>query len=341
MMSAVRIASAATGIGARLRAARASRRFRLAVRVLVGVGVLIAVVAQVGTGPFLHGLLSVDLRVIVAALALSATATAAAAWRWSIIAKRLGVGLPYPRAVGMYYRSQLLNTVLPGGVVGDVQRALTQGRDAGDVGQGARAVVIERTVGQVVQVALAVVVIACFAAEFQGYLLATTGLVVTVIALATLAMTATSARARAALRRELDEISAGVGSARALLQVVVASIVVVACHVVTFGVAVAAVGASVPPMRLAALALVVLLAGSIPLSLGGWGPREGIAGWAFAVAGLGASTGVAASALFGVVAMIAVAPGLVLTALSAVGRVRTPAPVRDVVLAGAQRKGES
>lgn len=340
-MSAVRIASAATGIGSRLRAAWASRRFRLAVRVLVGVGVLMAVVAQVGTGPFLHGLLSVDLRVIVAALALSATATAAAAWRWSIIAKRLGVGLPYPRAVGMYYRSQLLNTVLPGGVVGDVQRALTQGRDAGDVGQGARAVVIERTVGQVVQVALAVVVIACFAAEFQGYLLATTGLVVTVIALATLAMTATSARARAALRRELDELSAGVGSARALLQVVVASIVVVACHVVTFGVAVAEVGASVPPMRLAALALVVLLAGSIPLNLGGWGPREGIAGWTFAVAGLGASAGVAAATLFGILAMIAVTPALVVAATSAARRAQSTAPERTVVLTGTGRKEES
>ena len=285
-----------------VRAAWSSRRIRLAARVLMGVGVLIAVVAQVGTGPFLHGVLSIDLRVIVAALLPSAVATAAAAWRWSIVAERLGVGVRYPRAVGMYYRSQLLNTVLPGGVVGDVQRALTQGRDAGDIGQGARAVVIERTVGQVVQVALAVIVIACFGAEFQGYLLATTGVVVTVLVLAALAMGVMSTRGRVVLRRELDELSAGVGSGRALVQVVVASIVVVACHVVTFGVAVAAVGASVAPTRLAALALVVLLAGSIPLNLGGWGPREGIAGWTFAVAGLGASAGVAAATLFGILA---------------------------------------
>ena len=129
------------------------------------------------------------------------------------------------------------------------------------------------------------------------------------------------------------------GSPGAFVRVVVASIVVVACHVVTFGVAVAAVGASVPPMRLAALALVVLLAGSIPLNLGGWGPREGIAGWTFAVAGLGASAGVAASTLFGILAMIAVAPGLVVAATSAVRRMRTPAPARTVVLAGTGREG--
>ncbi len=325
----------------RLRAVLSSTWFRLAARSLVGVGVLVAVVAQVGSGPFLRGVLSIDLRLIVAALALSAVATAAAAWRWSIIAGRLGVGIRYPQAVGMYYRSQLLNTVLPGGVVGDVQRALTQGRDAGNVGQGARAVVIERTIGQLVQIALAVIVVACFGLEFEGYLLAAIGIVLMVLALAALAMTATSARVSAALRRELDELSAGVGSPGAFVRVVVASIVVVACHVVTFGVAVAAVGASVPPMRLAALALVVLLAGAIPLNLGGWGPREGIAGWTFAVAGLGASAGVAASTLFGILAMIAVAPGLVVAATSAVRRMRTPAPARTVVLAGTGRKGES
>ena len=333
-MSASRVASL-------LRAAGSSRRLRLAARVLVGVGVLVAVVIQVGSGPFLEGLLSVDLGVIALALALSAAATAAAAWRWSIIAGRLGVGVRFPEAVAMYYRSQFLNTVLPGGVVGDVQRAVTQGRNAGNVAQGARAVVIERSIGQVVQLTLAVVVLAWFGSAFEGVLLSTLGIALAVLVLAALATVAASARVRRRLRRELDELSAGVGSPGAFVRVVVASTVVVACHVVTFGVAVAAVGANVPPVRVAAIALVVMIAGSIPLNIGGWGPREGIAAWAFAVAGLGASTGVAASALFGVLAMIAVAPGLVVAATSAVRGVRTPVPARTVVLTGTGRKEES
>ena len=325
----------------RVREVLSSKWLRLTARVLVGVGVLIAVVAHVGSGPFLQGLLSIDLRVIAATFVLSAAATLAAAWRWSIIAGRLGVGLRFTEAVGMYYRSQFLNTVLPGGVVGDVHRAVAQGRNAGNVAQATRAVVIERTVGQVVQIALAVIVLAWFGLEFEGYLLPALGIGLTVLGVAVLATAAASLRARRALRRELDELSAGVGSPGAFARVVVASIVVVACHVVTLGVAVGAVGARVPPLRLAAIALVVLLAGSIPLSIGGWGPREGIAGWAFAVAGLGASTGVAASALFGVVAMIAVVPGLVLTMVSAVRRNRMSAPVRAVVLAGADREARS
>ena len=183
---------------------------------LVGVGVLIAVVVHVGSGPFVQGLLSIDLRVIAATFVLSAAATLAAAWRWSIIAGRLGVGLRFTEAVGMYYRSQFLNTVLPGGVVGDVQRAVTQGRNAGNVAQAARAVVIERTMGQVVQIALAVIVVAWFGLEFEGYLLPALGIGLAVLAVAVLATAAASVRARCALRRELDELSAGVGSPGAL-----------------------------------------------------------------------------------------------------------------------------
>ncbi|MCP2369047.1 uncharacterized membrane protein YbhN (UPF0104 family) [Agromyces flavus] len=306
-------------------------------RTLAGLAVLVAVVAGVGSEPFLRALSSVDPGLVFVALVLSAVATVAAAWRWSTIAGRLGVALGVREAVAWYYRSQFLNTVVPGGVVGDVERAVTQGRDAGNLPQAARAVVIERTVGQLVQVAIAVLVLVYLGSEFQGVLLPVLGIGLVLLVLAVLGTAASSARARRAMRRELGELAAGIGSPVVLLRVVIASVVVVGCHVATLGVAVAAVGASVPPLRLAALALVVLVSGSIPLNVGGWGPREGVAGWAFAVAGLGASTGVAASALFGVLTMISVAPGLVVAVGSTVRRARTHSATPPAVLTVAHR----
>ena len=71
----------------------------------------------------------------------------------------MGVGLPMREAVASYYRSQFLNSTLPGGVLGDVHRAVRHGRDAGDLPRGARAVVWDRVSGQVVQVVLAVLVL--------------------------------------------------------------------------------------------------------------------------------------------------------------------------------------
>ena len=293
-----------------------SRWFRLTLRLAVGGGILIAIVARVGAGPFLHGLMSLDGRTIGAATVLFAVATAAAAWRWRLIARRLGVGLPWSTAVGMYYQSQFLNTLLPGGVIGDVQRAVTHGRRTENLGSASRAVAIERTAGQVVQLALALLILAFFGAEFEGYLLSAITIGLTALVIAGIAAAVASVRVRRALRHEADELRAGLGSPSASAQAVLASMIVVGCHVATFAIATAAVGQSLPPLRMLTLAIVVLLAASIPLNIGGWGPREGVAGWAFALAGFGASAGVAASTLFGVLAIIAVAPGVVVTRIA-------------------------
>jgi len=181
------------------------------------------------------------------------------------------------------------------------------------------AVVLERTVGQAVQFTLAVVIVASSGAEFGGFLPPAIGIGLAVLAaLAVCALAAgwASARVRRALRHEAAELRAGLGSPAVSAQVVAASVVVVGCHVAIFAIATRSVGASVAPMQLLTLAFVVLLAASIPVNIGGWGPREGVAGWAFAMAGLGASTGVSAATLYGVLAMIAAVLGAAVARLA-------------------------
>ena len=57
--------------------------------------------------------------------------------------------------------------------------------------------------------------------------------------------------------------------------------------------------------------MLVLLAMTVPTSIGGWGPREGVAAWAFAAAGLGAAQGVATATVYGVLSLVATLPGAV------------------------------
>lgn len=296
----------------RLRHAVRSAWLRLTTRVVVGVGVLIAVFEAVGAAPFLRGLLSLDAPTIVAAALLAAIATAAAAWRWRLVAVRLGAELRWTTAVGMYYRSQFLNTVLPGGVVGDIHRALAHAREVENIGGAARAVVIERTAGQVVQLALTVPIAAFIGAQLGAHLLAPLAIGLGALGAVVLVVAAARGRVRDLLLREGRQLRSSVGSAGTGVPVVIASVIVVACHVATFTLATAAVGIRVPPTRMLTLALVILLGASIPLNIGGWGPREGIAGWAFALAGFDASAGVAASTLFGVLTLISVSPGAIL-----------------------------
>jgi hypothetical protein len=79
----------------------------------------------------------------------------------------------------------------------------------------------------------------------------------------------------------------------------------------TFVVAARTAGVTTPLTGLVPLALLVLLAMAVPLSVAGWGPREGVAAWAFAAAGLGAGAGVATTVVYGVMSLVAVLPGAV------------------------------
>src|SRR5215218_5831610 len=102
-------------------------------------GTLAVLVWRLGASPFLDGLRAVDGGALVAACGLAVFTTVCCAWRWRIVARGLGIDLPLGTAVPAYYRSLFLNVTLPGGIVGDVHRGISHGRDTSDVGRGLRA----------------------------------------------------------------------------------------------------------------------------------------------------------------------------------------------------------
>ena len=55
--------------------------------------------------------------------------------------------------------------------------------------------------------------------------------------------------------------------------------------------------------------LLALLAMGVPLNIGGWGPREGVAALVFGAAGLGAALGLTTAVVYGVLALVASLPG--------------------------------
>lgn len=259
-------------------------------RVAGGVLVLAVVVERVGAGPFADAVRRTSPTALALALVITAGTTLCCAWRWRVVAGWLGVDVPLRPAVGAYYRSQFLNATLPGGIVGDVQRA---------VSHGVRPVALERVVGQVVQVAATGGVLLLvspwpWAAAVVGVVLA------------------------AALAR--------------WPQVVAASALAAAGHVVVFLVAARAAGTDASLTQLLPLALVVLLAAAIPLNVAGWGPREGVAAWAFAGAGLGAAQGATVAVVYGLLALVATLPGAVLLVRGLwPGRTPTRRPVEEVL----------
>jgi glycosyltransferase 2 family protein len=285
---------------------------RRAVHVTIAAATLAVLVWRVGTAPFLDGLNAVDATALAAAFGLAVLTTVCCAWRWRTVAHGIGVDLPIGAAVAAYYRSIFLNVTLPGGVVGDVHRGISHGRETSDVARALRVVAWERSAGQVVQIVLTAAVLLVLPSPVQS--------AVPLVALAVLAAGAGIAlaarvwpaagrtrwaRLRRAAARDLRD---GLLSRRAWPTVVLASALVVAGHAVTFLIAADAAGADAPLSELLPLALLVMLGAALP-NVGGWGPREGVTAWAFAAAGLGASRGVATAVVYGVMVFVASLPG--------------------------------
>lgn len=305
-------------------------------RLLGGAAILAVLLWRLGTGPFLDGIRTIDARALAAAAGIALLTTVSSAWRWRLVARGLGVGVPMGTAVAAYYRSQFLNTTLPGGVLGDVHRGVSHGRDVGDVGRGLRAVAWERSAGQVVQIVLAVTLLLVLPSPVRSSMPAVAVLLVAALVVAGLLARALprSSRFRAApsrlvrgLRTAGADIRSGLLAQRAWPWILLASVVVVVGHTATFIIAARTAGISASIGELLPLALLVLLAMAVPLNIGGWGPREGVAAWAFAAAGLGAVQGVAAAVVYGVLTLVATLPGAGVLLVAGLRRRSTGAPV--------------
>lgn len=273
-------------------------------RTALGLLALGVVVTRIGTGPFVHGLRLVDPVALLVATAVTALTTTCAAWRWCLVAESLGVEVGLREAVAAVYRAQFLNATLPSGLVGDVDRAVGHGRGTGAMATSIRSVVWERAFGQVVQVAITLAVLLVLPSPLHAL-----APVVAAIGLAVLLTgRAWSTRLPRTVRDDLRRIGAGRWAAP---RIGLASATAVCGHLVVLLVAARTAGVPGPAYVLLPLAAIVLLGSSVPLSVAGWGPREGVAAWAFAAGGLGAGAGVTTSVVYGVMTLVATLPGAV------------------------------
>jgi hypothetical protein len=307
-----------------------ARRFGCSLlRLTAGVAVLWFLWRLVGAAPFRGALGAVTWQAVVAAATLTALTTVCSACRWRVVARALGVDIDLPTAVGAYYRSLFLNSVLIGGGLGDVHRAVAHGLRAGDVVLGLRAVAWERMCGQVIQAAMTVVVVLILPSPVRPAMPYVVAGVAGVAAIAGCAALIVRGAARWRIPRLArvatavsDDLRHGVLAPNVWPQVMVTSVLVVAGHTATFVIAARVAGSTARLGELVVLLLVVQSAIVIPLSIGGWGLREGTAAWAFGAGGFGAPTGVTVATLYAVLMLAAVFPGAGLLLTDSVRRRR-------------------
>lgn len=331
---AVRAAGAAPAPPRRRTAPRVPRALRAHLGSLTGAGILAVLLWRLGSGVFLDGLSRIDAPTLLAALGIGLVTTVFSAWRWVLVARALRIRLPLGGAVGDYYRALFLNAALPGGVLGDVHRAVRHGRSAGDLGRGVRAVVLERAAGQLALLGAGAAVLLTMPSPVRAHtrqiapLLALAALGALAVGLAVRMNRAPVRRGRA-LRATLGEARRALLSRRNGPGVAVSSVVVLAGHLTMFVLAARVAGSTASVAVLTPLAVLALLAMGLPLNVGGWGPREGVTVWAFGAAGLGAGSGLGVAVVYGVLSFAASLPGAVVL----VARRRGPSGTRAASVA--------
>ena len=239
------------------------------VRLVGGALVLALLVWRFGTGPFADALRVTTWGSVALALVFTAAATLANAWRWRIVSAHLGVPLSTTESLTAYYRSQFLNSVLPGGVLGDAHRGTRHGREVGDLGTGLRATAWDRVSGQVVLAGLVTLAVVLVPTPLRRY---------SIVAVAAIGLVALAGWWLGHRRGVLSFVG---GDLRVLRRPAVsgrlagASCLSTAAYVAIFAVAVHTVGVDVGPALMVPLALVVLVGSAIPLERGRVGSARG------------------------------------------------------------------
>lgn len=276
-----------------------------AARLMLAIGLCALVWHLAGGEAAAKALLAADPLWLVAAILALTVQTFACAMRWQVTAAGLGIALPRPIALREYYLSQLVNQLLPGGVLGDAGRAMRTRGAAGLMASG-QAVVFERVAGQLALLALLVV---AFAAThwFPGGLdwpdwvmrpLLWAGGTALILGAG---LWAGRDRLPAALRAQGAAFARAVAARGVLRRQLALSLVASLCNIAAFGFCAWAVGASLSMPAMLALVPLVLLSMVLPLTIAGWGLREGAAVALLPLAGVSPADALATSIAFGLI----------------------------------------
>lgn len=302
--------------------------FKTTVKVLPAVIALalLVLVWRVADGEnAIRHLAGADPRWLAAALLALTAQTVLSAFRWQLTAGQLGIVLDRGTALREYYLAQVVNQALPGGVLGDAGRAMRSRAQAGLVASG-QAVLFERLAGQIallaifgVAAAASLIVPGVFA--WPGWLLTPVviALVGSVIALVLLGLPGLRLPGR--VGRALASFWATGLHALAAREVrgrqVLLSVGTALCNVIAFACCAAAIGVTLPPATAVIVVPMILFAMLIPVSVSGWGLREGAAAALLPLAGASAAEGLAASVAFGVAFLVCALPGILAVRVAA------------------------
>jgi uncharacterized membrane protein YbhN (UPF0104 family) len=290
-----------------------SNRLRLALRWALTVALLAVLFWQLDIKAVAGTLSAISLWMLLPIGGLVVLQVVVSAWRWRYTASALGLAISPGLAFREYYLATCLNQILPGGVVGDINRAWRQGLRSGEKVTALHSVMIERLSGQLLLGLAAFMGAVLYfpqtlrlsGADSAAWLIS----LAVVLVVAAGLLQGRVRRYLAALRKDLRRSLLGWPQ---LPVQIFSSALVLGGYLGVFLVLGAGQGnwaGTGSVGLLLALSMILLLAMVVPLTVAGWGVREGAAAILWPLVGLPAEQGVALSVGYGVVNLLWSVPG--------------------------------
>ncbi len=274
-------------------------------KLLVSLILLLALIWWTDTEAIVQRLRGVSMIWVLLAVLSLTVVTGLMARRWQLVAGRLQIEMPFKAALGEYYIGQMVNLILPGGVIGDVGRAVRI-RKQGDLIRAAQSVAVERIIGQVAIFILIALGFTC-AFVLPGGIIWPTYVLGGIVALLIIAAVFLVLVNRKTGQRPVFVL---LMSSLKDIKLQVYGMVIACLLIFSLFACARATGTNVPPEGWFTLLPLILSAMLIPLSIAGWGWREGAAAALFPLIGASPDAGIATGIVYGGAMMVAASPAL-------------------------------
>jgi glycosyltransferase 2 family protein len=279
----------------------------------ISAGLIAWLATRIDLDPLRDAFATLDPAWTALALAFLLAQLVLAGLRWSWIHRHLGQSLRPRDAVDLAFVGQFFNQTLPSAIGGDAVRAVLAAKRGLTAGQAASGVILDRGFALIVLVALMALAAPILPAREAAWLAG--------LALATLAALAIGLVLAERVRKFLPawrardwaySVADGLRAILARPRLLLASLAVHLGVIATFWALAQAL--DVPASFVLCMAAVppVVLLSTLPISLAGWGVREGAAVYVFGLAGIAAADALALSIAFGLAQIAVGLPGLLL-----------------------------
>lgn len=269
-----------------------------------GLGVfLVAILTFVDLDLVRRHIASVPASIVVTMIALQLAIILLASWRFMIIAQAGHAQISLADSCHLTSGSTLANMTLPTGLAGDVGRVILVQRFGLALKSATAIGIFDRVIGLASLSALVLVGVLAQPTLFPVWIIA----LVCLLSLACLCVLRSPRSFRTASKRSEDRPAPDFRPI-----VPMAAALSLTAHVISILIAAVYLwgqGTEVSFAQLLALFPAVILAASLPVSIGGWGAREVTAAAAFATIGMSAPVAVTLAFLFGLTQLIAAGLG--------------------------------